>query len=57
MCFKNPENDCMSDFGKNGVTRNVYKAVYQAVTFKKRSMTAQPVTMTARKACCHGNTI
>jgi hypothetical protein len=57
MSFKNKKNDRLSHFGKNGATRNVYKAVYQVVTFKKRSMTAQPVTMVARKARCHRNMI
>ena len=57
MSFKNKKNDRLSHFRKSGASHNIYNAVYQVVTFKKRFMTAQPVTMVARKACCHRNTI
>ncbi len=57
MFFKTLQNELVDHFEKNEATTNVYKTVYQVVTFKKRSMTAQPVTMAARKARCHRNTI
>ena len=57
MYFKSTKNGHRNHFEKNGATSNVYQPVYQAVIFKKRSMTAQPVTMAARKARCHRNTI
>ncbi len=57
MSFKNKKNDRLSHFRKSGASHNIYNAVYQVVTFKKKSMTAQPVTMVARKARCHRNMI
>ena len=44
-------------FPKSHATHNIYHHTHQPITSKKRSMTAPPVSMTARKARHHRNSI